>query len=150
MNLPANKNRRLVSGKRVICYSSMILPKVNHFSSVKPLRDGPLVFNVRGCAFYCLPQYNQKTINDVFKSDQPGVIKDFRLFPQGGQPINLENVSARFVRFTNSQKHVGMVLRFVNLNEIQLDTLFSLTESLPEVSSDEEQQISQIFNQSKL
>ncbi len=150
MNLAENKNRRLVSGKRVICYSSMILPKINQFSSVKPLRDGPLVFNVRGCAFYCLPQYNQNTIRDVFNSDKPGVIKEFRLFPQGSQPIDLKNITARFVRFTNSQKHVGMVLRFVNLNETQLDTLFSLTESLPEVSSDEEQQISQIFSQSKL
>ncbi len=150
MNLPENKNRRLVSGKRVICYSSMILPKVNQFSSVKALRDGPLVFNVRGCSLYCLPQYNPNTIREVFKSDEPGVIKEFRLFPPGSKPINLQNVTARFVRFTNTQKHVGMVLRFVNLNETQLDTLFALTDSLPEVSTNEEQQISDIFSQSKM
>ncbi len=134
----ANKNNRLISGNRVICRCSLELPKVDAFSNIKIDRQGYLAFNTRGGALYMGQQFTPLTINKVFNGDEPATLKKFILYPPDAPAIKLGQVDARFLHFTEGQKFIGMVIRFVGLNENQLDNLNKLCDTLAPFDGSEE------------
>ena len=94
-----------------------------------------MLLNVRGCALYLPNQYTELSIVKLFASGKPGVITELKLQPENLPEVNLVEVSARFLRFTGNEPEVGMVLRFVNLSESQMDAINNLVELLPPVKA---------------
>jgi hypothetical protein len=135
---PKKLNKRAISGDRVVCACSMQLPKVDAFNHLKIHRKGYLIFNARGGAFYIPQQFTENTVKQLFKPGEPGLIKDFKLYPKGKQAIVIGQVSARFLYFVGKEPWPGMVMRFGNLNERQLDTLNKLVKVLPKVETSEQ------------
>lgn len=134
---PKKLDKRAISGDRVVCACSMQLPKVDAFNRLKTLRKGYLIFNTRGGAFYLSQQFTDETITQLFLPGETGLIKEFKLYPRGGSEISLGQVHARFLYFTDTQPLPGMVLRFANLSEQQLELLNKLTNELPKIGASE-------------
>lgn len=139
--MTTNKNRRLISGERVLCKCSLDLPKVDPFDAMKVHRNGYMVFNTRGCSLYVTPQFTNESVGKLFKGDTPGTIKNLLLYPESSDTIKLGSVNARFLHFTDGSLLKGMVLRFVNLSEPQLDTINQLSVTLPVATGDTEENL---------
>lgn len=131
-------DKRAISGGRVVCACSMQFPKVDVFNQMTIQRKGYLIFNARGGAFYIPQQFTENSVKQLFKRGEPGLIKDFKLYPNGQPEIVIGQVSARFLHFVGNEPYPGMVLRFRNLNEGQLDTLNKLVNVLPKVETNEQ------------
>jgi hypothetical protein len=144
---PFTRDRRAISGNRVLCACSLDLPKVDPFYAMKTYREGHIILNVRGGSLYIPNQFTVVSIKHLFKPAEASTIRNFNLYPESSTEISLGNVDARFLNFTNGKLHVGMVLRFVNLTEKQLDTLNSLVSQLPAVSGSEELSIHAVISQ---
>jgi len=133
-----NSNRRLISGQRVVCSCTLELPKTDPFSNYKAVRTGVLVLNVRGGSLYLADQFTETSILKVFPPDQSSIIKNIKLFSENVSPVELGNVSVRYLKMNKRTKMVGVILKFVNLSEKQIDILNSLGEKFPIAGSDEE------------
>jgi len=133
----AKLDKRAISGQRVICICSMQLPKVDAFSQLRTHRKGLLIFNIRGGALYLSDQFTEDSIPLMFNPGEPGIIKNFKLYPRNRPVINVGDIAARFLKFTNSTTYPGLVMRFGNLSEEQLIILDGLVNELPKVGGDE-------------
>lgn len=136
-----NYNKRFVSGERVVCECALTLPSNNPFYHINNHRTGFVVINVRGCNLYLPDQYNLANIGEVFPDRKPAMIKNFRLFAEDRSQTTLGDVQARFLHFREGTLLSGMVLRFSNLSEEQLDTLNQLNRLFPLVDRNEESSI---------
>lgn len=134
----AQKNNRLISGNRVICRCTLELPKVDAFSNFQTDRQGYLSFNTRGGALYMGQQFTPLSINKVFNGDEASTLKNVVLYPPELPEVRLGQLNARFLHFTQGQKFIGLVIRFVGLSEMQLDCLNTLCDTLPSVEGSEE------------
>ncbi len=135
---PAEINKRAISGDRVVCACSMQLPKVDSFNQLKIHRKGFLIFNARGGAFYIANQFTEDNIHDLFEPGEPGMLKNFKLYPKGEPEISLGQFSARFLYFTDTKPFRGMVMRFGKLSPRQLEQFNELTNRLPRVGPSEQ------------
>jgi len=135
---PSEPNKRAISGDRVVCKCSMQLPKTDTFNQLKIHRNGVLIFNTRGGAFYLSDQFTEENIHELFEPGQSGVIKNFKLYPPGGAEVSIGQISARFLYFTNTHPFKGMVLRFGKVSERQLKQLNELTQTLTKVGPSEQ------------
>lgn len=146
---PKKLDKRAISGDRVVCACSMQLPKLDPFNQLKIHRKGYLIFNTRGGAFYISQQFTDETVTQLFNPGEPGLIKNFKLHPRGAPEISLGQVHARFLYFTDTQPLPGMVLRFANLTEQQLELLNKLTHELPKIGPSEKQFIANALKRKK-
>jgi hypothetical protein len=134
---PEKIDKRAISGNCVVCLCSMQLPKVNTFNQLKIHRKGYLIFNARGGAFYISPQFTESNVTQLFNLGEPGIIKNFKLYPHGRPEVSIGQISARFLFFTQSQALPGMDMRFGNMSERQLGMLNTLVGDLPKVGPNE-------------
>lgn len=135
--MDTSKNRRLVSGKRVLCRCALSFPKTDIFNQMPIRRNGLIVLNTRGGALYMNSQFNEQSIGKIFKPGQSGNLSSFILVAKDNTQHELGTISARFLRFTNGNSARGMVLRFVNLTEEQIDLLNMMVGSQPDVPENE-------------
>ena len=101
--------------------------------------------NTRGGSLYLTSQFSASSVTRIFEAGQASTIKRFTLYPPGAEAIVLGELSARFLRFTTGKMYVGMVVRFSNFSDQQLDTVNQLIEQLPDVTGDEEQLVSRLM-----
>lgn len=104
-----------------------------------------MVFNTRGGSFYMPQQFTDVSITKLFKPNEASKLKKLTFQPEGGEQVVLGDIQARFLKFTNSFVHSGMVLRFVNPTEKQLDLLNTLVDSLPAIGDDEDGAIQKVM-----
>lgn len=83
-------------------------------------------------------QFTPLTINKVFNGDEPATLNKLVLYPPDSPEVRFGQVDARFLHFTQGQKFIGMVMRFVGLTETQLDKLNTLCDTLAPVEGSEE------------
>jgi len=131
-------NRRQISGHRVIVNCSLELPKIDPFSPMKADRDGFIILNVRGCSLYLGQQFSDISIKTVFPDNKPRLIKRLTLNPTDGNPITIGNIHARFLHFNDVKPLPGMVLRFVDVSEDQMQLLNDIQDILPRFIGAEE------------
>jgi len=131
-------NRRLISGSRVYANCHLELPKVDPFKNVKTARDGFIILNVRGCSLYLPQQFTTISIKTLFTENEPQLIKGLTLLPEDGNPIVVGNIYARFLQFNDVKPSPGMILRFVNVSENQMELLNEIQDILPTFSGAEE------------
>ena len=101
--------------------------------------------NTRGGSLYLSSQFSASSVTRIFKPGQASTIKRFTLYPPEAEAILLGELSARFLRFTTGKIYVGMVVRFSNFSDRQLDIVNQLIEQLPDVAGDEEQLVSRLM-----
>lgn len=139
----AKRNRRQVSGDRVLCRCSLELPKHDPFSNYRASCEGFIVLNVRGGSLYLAHQFNEDSVRQAFPPDKASLIKDFKLYQKEGTPIPIGDLHVRFLKFKQGLELTGLVLRFVNLTDAQMDLLNGLTSHFPIVTGSEETAIPQ-------
>lgn len=147
MESAAGPDRRKISGNRVICMCSVEMPKLNPFSNYNNQQTGPFVFNVRGGSFYSWTHYTDKSIAEIFTPGKPARLRNLQLTPIDQPVISLGDIHARFLRFNGEYNAQGLVLRFVDLTDGQLDQLNELTVALPTVTDDEATQVNAMLQE---
>jgi len=135
------RNKRLISGARVLCRCSLVLPKLDPFSALKVAREGYMVINVRGASLYMAEQFSDEHAKKVFPEASSPRIKKFVLYPPNAPAVQIGEVNVRYIRLTNGVELKGLILRFVNTTEKQLDQLNELLTLCPQVEGDEESAI---------
>ncbi|OED34127.1 hypothetical protein AB833_32565 [Chromatiales bacterium (ex Bugula neritina AB1)] len=119
---------------------------MDSFSFVEVNKKGLLAFNVRGGSFYCKFQFTESTVEQVLLPDKASPINNLKLAPIGEPEIVVGAIHARFLRFIGSGEERGMVMRFVNLSEEQIDLMNLLTTKLLKVDADEASQVKELFS----
>lgn len=127
----------MISGQRVVCSVSLDLPKTDPFSAYKASRSGVFVMNVRGGSLYLADQFTETSIVKVFPPDQSSVIKNIKLYPKDSPVVDLGDIAARYLKLCKRSKMAGIVVKFVNLTDTQIDILNDLGSKFPVAGVDE-------------
>ncbi len=123
----AFRNRRKVSGERVACRCEFTLPSTDPFIHCKVQTKGLMILNVRGCCVYPEEVLSLEDTKKTFPEARLLTLKKIVLTGEDDQEFVLENLSIRRVRLVTDEHGDGIILRFVNLTEEQLDLLVSLS-----------------------
>ena len=135
----APRDRRLVSGPRVLCRCSLELPKLDAFSTYRAAREGFMVLNVRGGSLYLAHQFTEEGARRAFPDGSALALKRFTLYPpDGGEPVVIGTLGVRFLKLVRGRRLDGLVLRFTGLDDRQIDLLGGLAQRCPTVDGDEE------------
>ena len=137
----AARDRRLVSGARVLCRCRIELPRLDPFSVHRTGGEGYAVLNVRGGCFYLDQPFTEDGARRAFPPDRPLALRALTLCPPEGEPVELGALRVRYLKFVASDRLRGVVLRFVGLSETQLDALNGLSERCPAVTGPEERAV---------
>lgn len=133
---PVVRDRRMVSGMRVLCRCALELPKLDPFSAYKASRQGYMVLNVRGGSLYLAQPFSESAAKRVFPPGQVLPVKNFTLYPPGGPPIVIGELGARYLKVVE-EPPCALVLRFVGLDEKQLELMNGLEAVCPPVLGNE-------------
>ena len=132
------RDRRQVSGVRVLCRCSLVLPKLDPFSAFRARCEGFFVLNVRGGSLYLAHPFTEESASRAFPPESALPVKEFTLYPPQGEPIRIGTLRVRYLKLSTGERLTGLVLRFVGLDESQLDALNGLPARCPTVVGDEE------------
>ena len=122
------RDRRKISGNRVSCISSFALPNADPFMHVNTHVKGLMILNIRGCCVYLKPSLSSHEIKRYFPETRLLTIKKLTLQGPDSVSSDIFNLAIRRVRLHQDEHGAGIILRFVNLSEDQLDTLASVCE----------------------
>ena len=100
-----------------------------------------MVVNVRGGSLYLAEQLTDMHAKKVFPPGKTSTIKKFTLYPPNEPEILIGDINARYLRLVDGVSASGLILRFVNPTDIQLDLLNSVLTLCPTVEGEEEQAI---------
>lgn len=146
-------NRRLVGGRRVSAKCKVLLTSVDPFDHFnRSVKSGSIVFNVRGGCLYFSEHIFEQNINRIFPNGSTAIFKKLAITCSDNSELIIENIKVRYIRYKNEANRSGVVFRFVDFTEEQLDSLELLQNLLPEYVS---QQVDEVppnyadFNQQK-
>jgi len=122
------RDRRKISGERVACHCEFTLADPDPFKHCKVHIRGLIILNVRGCGIYPEQALSFDDTKRTFPESRLLTIKELKIKGPDDQPYSLPNLSIRRVRLVNDENGDGIILRFVNLTEQQLDTLVSISQ----------------------
>lgn len=116
-------DRRKISGERVSCRCQFTLTNLDPFIHCKKQTSGVMVLNVRGCCVYPKNGLSLGDTKTMFPESQPLNIKKLVLTGEDGHEFTLQNLSIQRVRMLQDDHGDGIILKFINLSEQQLDLL---------------------------
>jgi|GEM_PF-3919245 len=116
-------DRRKISGARVTCTCEFILPNPDPFMHAKMLISGVIVLNVRGCCVYPEQKMSIEEIKAKVPVDKSLNITNFSVTGEDGQKFIMGELSIRRVRLLCDEHGQGVILRFSNMSEKQIDKL---------------------------
>lgn len=129
-------NRRLVSGPRVLAKCEVLLPKVDPFDHTnRSVKLGFLVFNVRGGCLYFREHIFEQNVDRIFPNGSTTVFKRLSVICSDNSEFSIENIKVKYLRYRKHGKRGGIVFRFLDFTEQQLDCLEMLQKMLPEYNS---------------
>jgi len=120
-------DRRKISGERVTCKCEFILPNPDPFMHAKMLITGVIVLNVRGCCVYPEQAMSVEEIKAKVPIDKSLEINNFSITGNDDQKFIMGELSIRRVRLLCDEHGQGVILRFSNLSEKQIDKLNHIT-----------------------
>ncbi len=133
-------NKRKLSGKRVIARCQATFKRDDPFSTWNNVKTGHVVLNTRGGCFYLAQQIDGLTLANLFPDGMGALIK-LTLSSDHTPEVVLENVTVEFKRVRASGQRQGIVFSFADITEEQLDILFGLHATLPEIGPSEEDSV---------
>ena len=122
-------DRRKVSGERVTCKCEFVLPNPDPFMHAKMLITGVIELNVRGCCVYPNQVMSVEEIKRKVPESKALTISKFIVSGDDGQRFSVGDVAVRRVRLVSDEHGQGVIMRFVNLTERQLDTIICITDA---------------------
>lgn len=121
-------DRRKVSGDRVTCKCEFILPNPDPFMHSRMLVTGVMVLNVRGCCVYPDQVMSVEELKRKVPESKALEVSKLVITGSDGQKFPLSSIAVRRVRLLNDEHGQGVILRFSNLTETQLDMLNQITD----------------------
>ncbi len=122
-------DRRKISGERVTCKCEFVLPNPDPFMHSKMFITGTIVLNVRGCCVYPEQVMSVEEIKRKIPGSKALTVSNLVISGTDNQKFSVGNVAMRRVRLLCDEHGQGVILRFVNLTEAQLDTLICITDT---------------------
>lgn len=133
-----SSDKRKFSGQRVLARCKITLPIFDPFSNASNLKAGYLVFNMRGGCLYLGEHIHSKNIKKIFPDDYTVALKELHLSSNHTADIAVQNLTIKFLRLKELDDREGIVFRFVDLTEQQVDILYKAQELLPAITGREE------------
>jgi hypothetical protein len=137
----ASSDKRKFSGQRVLARCKITLPIFDPFSNASNLKAGYLVFNMRGGCLYLGEHIHSKNIQKIFPEDDTVTLKELILSSNHTADIAVQNLTIKFLRLKELDDREGIVFRFVDLTERQVDILYKAQELMPEITGREESSV---------
>ena len=132
-------DKRKISGKRVIARCEVVVKTDDPFATWGNVKTGHVVLNIRGGCLYLGEYFDEQNIQKMFPNNGLGTFIRLTLSADDETPdIVLENVRVGFQRMKKEANRDGVLFSFVDITEEQLDILFGLNSTLPEIGPDEE------------
>ena len=131
-------DKRRFSGARVLARCEVLFRKDDPFATWNPAKTGHVALNVRGGCLYLGEYYDEQNIEKLFPDNGSGTFERLTLSADNWPDIVLENVKVVFLRLRKEDRREGIVFRFVDITEQQLDLLDDLTSSLPNIGACEQ------------
>ena len=137
-----SKDRRKLSGSRVLAKCEVVLPVSNPFAHFyNNVKTGYMVLNIRGGCLYLEESITKEHIEKIFPDEHTTVFDKLTLFLNDKPEIVIKKIKVTFVRLKQEENREGVVFRFTDISEEHLDTLNTLRFKLPIISSDEESSV---------
>ncbi|WP_275096896.1 hypothetical protein [Sedimenticola hydrogenitrophicus] len=136
-----SSDKRKFSGQRVLARCEITLPIFDPFSNASNLMAGYLVFNMRGGCLYLGEHTHSKKFKKIFPEDYTVTLKELILSSNHTADIAVQNLTLKFLRLKGLDDREGIVFRFVDLIERQVDILFKAQERMPAITSREESSV---------
>jgi len=131
-------NKRKISGDRVIAECEVLLPNSDPFSHYNNLKTGHIVLNIRGGCLYLAEHFNNRNIVKVFPNGQTSVFTKLIVSVVDQPNIIINNLKVMFIRLRKEACREGIVFRFVDITEEQLNLLSEAQHQLPAIGANEE------------
>lgn len=132
-------DKRKISGKRVLARCEVVVKSEDPFATWGNVKTGHVVLNIRGGCLYLGEYFDDHAVEKLFPNNGFGSFIKMTLSADKDAPdIVLENVRVCFQRLKKEAHRDGVVFNFVDITEEQLDILFGLKSTLPEIGPDEE------------
>lgn len=121
------KDRRKIGGPRTVCYCEFSSPNPDPFKAHSLPIQGLMKLNARGCSVYpksniTLEHMTAETFEEWFIGNRL-TIKAMKLTRKDGTHYTIADLGIKGTRFVNDKNGRGIVFKFVNLSERQLDQL---------------------------
>lgn len=132
-----DKNYRKLSGARVAAQCEFHSPAFNRLLPERANAPHQIIFNVRGGCIYIQQYLDAHHLHALFPNKRLGKLSHLALFDDEDNHISLHDIKVRFVRLKPSVDGIGVVFRFVNLTQYQMDSLQKAQRTFPAMHSSE-------------
>jgi len=126
-------NRRGIGGNRVIAEFSL---KLLSCTPVKSLITGSIIFNARGACLYIPNGFNRNVRSLVFRGEEIINVAELVMTHEGKQVGLFKNLEIKMLGEKHKDADSGLLVKFINLSESQLEKFNSLIDELPVAESD--------------
>lgn len=131
-------DKRKFSGNRVIGRCEVIIKKDDPFATWNNVKTGHMVLNIRGGCLYLGEYFDEQNIVKFFPDNGSGKFIKLTLSADNRPDVVLENIKVAFLRLRKEANREGIVFRFVDITDTQLDILDNLRFNLPTIGPSEE------------
>lgn len=135
------KDKRKISGDRVLAECEVLLPNSDPFSHYNNLKAGHIVLNTRGGSLYLAEHFNERNIEKIFPNGETTVFNTLKLSANSQPDIILAGLKVKFLRLRKEPHREAIVFRFIDLTEEQLDLLSIAQYQLPAIGDNEESSV---------
>lgn len=132
------KDKRKLSGDRVLAKCELTLNIVDPYSTYSRVKTGHFVMNVRGGCLYLTEKIQKRNLQHIFPDGHTAKFRQLALMRDDLPDIVLRDLNVEFLRLREQADRTGIVFRFVDTTESQMDLLYKAQTELPAISSDEE------------
>ena len=131
-------DKRKFSGNRVIGRCEVIIHKDDPFATWNNVKTGHMILNIRGGCLYLGEYLDEQTIMKFFPDNGSGKFTKLTLSADNRADVVLENIKIFFLRLRKKASRKGIVFRFIDITDKQLDILEYLSSNLPAIGPSEE------------
>lgn len=114
----------------------MELAKKSQWITVVDKFSGTLVFNARGGCFFIKKGFTLNVKSQIFKDGETSRLGELKLKAEGETVGLFKNVEIKLLGEKHQNMDSGVIFKFIQLSEQQLDSLNALVKTLPTVDSD--------------
>ena len=131
-------DKRKISGNRVIAKCELNLYVIDPYSSLNKTKMGYFVLNARGGCLYLSEHIHKRNLHNIFPDGEVTKIKRLVLSRELKPDIIIDDLNIMFLRLIKQTNREGIVFRFVDITEAQMDLIYTAQSELPTINSNEE------------
>ncbi len=135
------KDKRLFGGDRVIAKCKIMLPITDPFAHYNNIKTGYVVLNMRGGCLYIGESIDECNISKIFPDGENAVFQKMGLSAKNQSDILICNLKVAFIRLRKEINREGIVFKYTDLTEMQMDLLYTAQYTLPAIGASEESSV---------